>query len=203
MTSQWIIDRRISGQPGLMAIVISGPGPHMQMDNEALLKTVEDELAECYPHWPKPEETMIIREKRATFSSRTGVNALRPKNKTNISGLWLTGDYTKIAYPATLESAVISGLTVIFRSHPAHHGGPGAHWKEKMDRRRWVKKRHRDSSLRCFPHTKWPRPFPHHPQGTHGKNGFHGRKTLHRVWNPGHFNTWGIWVPGRWILIRR
>ena len=109
MTSQWIIDRRISGQPGLMAIVISGPGPHMQMDNEALLKTVEDELAECYPHWPKPEETMIIREKRATFSSRTGVNALRPQNKTNITGLWLTGDYTKTAYPATLESAVISG----------------------------------------------------------------------------------------------
>jgi len=52
---------------------------------------------------------MIIREKRATFSCRVGINALRPKNQTNIGGLWLAGDYTQTAYPATLESAVLSG----------------------------------------------------------------------------------------------
>ena len=81
----------------------------MQKDNDELRKTVEDELAECFPHWPRPDDAMIIREKRATFSCRVGINALRPGNKTNIDGLWLAGDYTKSAYPATLESAVLSG----------------------------------------------------------------------------------------------
>ena len=109
MTSQWIIDRRVVGQPGLMAVVISGPGPHMEKDNDELIKIVENELAECFPHWPSPEDALVIREKRATFNCRVGVNALRPENKTEIDGLWLAGDYTKSAYPATLESAVLSG----------------------------------------------------------------------------------------------
>jgi len=109
MTSQWIIDRRVAGQPGLMAVVISGPGPHMEKDNDELTQTIEKEMAECFPHWPSPESTMVIREKRATFSSRVGINTFRPENKTRIDGLWLAGDYTKSAYPATLESAVLSG----------------------------------------------------------------------------------------------
>lgn len=117
MTSQWIIDRRLCGQPGLIAIVISGPGPHMQMNNETLVQTVEDEMAECFPHWPIPDDTMIIREKRATFSCRTGVNALRPYNRTSIEGLWLVGDYTQTAYPATLESAVLSGQQTAAHIH--------------------------------------------------------------------------------------
>jgi len=108
-TSQWVIDRRLAGQPGLMAVVISGPGPHMEKDNDTLRNTIEGELAECFPHWPRPDDAMVIREKRATFSSRVGVNALRPENTTNVDGLWLAGDYTKSAYPATLEAAVISG----------------------------------------------------------------------------------------------
>lgn len=116
-TSQWIIDRRVAGQPGLMAVVISGPGSHMEKDNDELIKTVENELAECFPHWPGPDSAMVIREKRATFSSRVGINSLRPENKTKIDGLWLAGDYTKSAYPATLESAVLSGQQTAMLIH--------------------------------------------------------------------------------------
>jgi squalene-associated FAD-dependent desaturase len=108
-TSQWVIDRRVVGQPGIIAVVISGPGPHMEKDNNELLGHVEAELADCFPHWPKPDGAKIIREKRATFSCRAGINSLRPDNKTNVNGLWLAGDYTRTPYPATLESAVISG----------------------------------------------------------------------------------------------
>jgi len=108
-TSQWVIDRSICGQPGLLAVVISGPGKHMQMENDELAKHVQDELHKCFPHWPRAEDIKIIREKRATFSSRVNIDSLRPMNKTPIQGLWLCGDYTATGYPATIESAVISG----------------------------------------------------------------------------------------------
>ncbi|MBL8446503.1 MAG: FAD-dependent oxidoreductase, partial [Zoogloeaceae bacterium] len=50
-----------------------------------------------------------ITEKRATFSCRPGLQ--RPTHRTPIPGLWLAGDYVESDYPATLESAVRSGIT--------------------------------------------------------------------------------------------
>ncbi len=108
-TSQWIIDRKLTDRPGLMAVVISGPGEHMQLDNDQLKNKVQQELAGLFPHWPQPDSTLVIREKRATFSCNVGVNLLRPTNITKVNGLWLAGDYTNTGYPATLESAIISG----------------------------------------------------------------------------------------------
>jgi squalene-associated FAD-dependent desaturase len=108
-TTQWIVDREVSGQAGLIAAVISGPGAHMQLDNEQLAALVQDELQQFFPHWPAANSVMVIREKRATFSCRAGINLLRPSNRTPVRGLWLAGDYTNTGYPATIESAVISG----------------------------------------------------------------------------------------------
>ncbi len=116
-TSQWAIDRHITGQSGLIAVVISGPGPHMQMENNKLQTLITRELGECFPHWPAPENVMVIREKRATFSSRVNIDPLRPANKTALRGLWLCGDYTATGYPATIESAVISGKLTANQIH--------------------------------------------------------------------------------------
>ena len=107
--SQWIFDRRLYGQPGLMAVVISSDGPHMELDNNELCAKVEDEITGFFPTWPKAKQRMVIREKRATFDCVTGCNNYRPKNKTPVKGLWLAGDYTDTGLPATLESAVRSG----------------------------------------------------------------------------------------------
>jgi squalene-associated FAD-dependent desaturase len=117
--SQWVIDRSISGQAGLLAVVISGPGKHMELDNDILADEIQKELHACFPHWPRAEEVMIIREKRATFSSRVNIDSLRPPNKTPIHGLWLCGDYTATGYPGTIESAVISGKTTAELVHRA------------------------------------------------------------------------------------
>jgi squalene-associated FAD-dependent desaturase len=108
--SQWVFDRRLCDQPGLMAVVISAEGPHMKLDNTSLAELVSDELAHQYPHWPAPEHSLVIREKRATFACRTGIDALRPANRTPVRGLWLAGDYTNTGYPATLEGALRSGV---------------------------------------------------------------------------------------------
>lgn len=108
--TQWIFDRRLYGQAGLMAVVISGDGEHMQLDNEALCLKVEEELAGHFPTWPKPLSSHCIREKRATFAALVDVQQHRPSMKTPIKGLWLAGDYTDTGLPATLEGAVRSGI---------------------------------------------------------------------------------------------
>lgn len=108
--SQWIFDRSLNQQPGLMAVVISGDGAHMKLDNPALIEQVGQELSKLYPHWPAPDDATVIREKHATFCCTIDVDKLRPDNTTNIKGLWLAGDYTNTGYPATLEGAVQSGI---------------------------------------------------------------------------------------------
>lgn len=108
--SQWIFDHRIYGQDGLMAVVISADGEHMDWDNEVLCTKVRQELARLFPHWQPALSHHVIREKRATFASCVNVNQYRPQAQTGVRGLWLAGDYTKVGLPATLEGAVRSGL---------------------------------------------------------------------------------------------
>ena len=108
--SQWVFDRGLYGQRGLMAVVISGAGEHMQWDNRRLCDQVQRELAAHFPQWPEPETRNVIREKRATFASTVDVNRHRPGARTAVNGLWLAGDYTDVGLPATLEGAVRSGI---------------------------------------------------------------------------------------------
>lgn len=108
--SQWIFDRRLYGQNGLMAVVISADGEHMAWDNDTLCAKVSGELASLFPHWPMPLAQHVIREKRATFACSVNVQQYRPQAKTPLRGLWLAGDYTDTGLPATLEGAVRSGL---------------------------------------------------------------------------------------------
>lgn len=107
--SQWIFDRGQYGQHGLMAVVISGDGEHMEWDNQQLCDKVAAEIAEQYPQWPAPLSQHVIREKRASIASTVDVNQHRPDTETPVKGLWLAGDYTNTQLPATLEGAVRSG----------------------------------------------------------------------------------------------
>ncbi len=113
--SQWLFDRRVCGQAGLIAVVISADGPHMAWDNERLIRQVTAELRGRFPQWPEVEHAMVIREKRATFECRVGIEQLRPGNDTPVDGLWLAGDYTDTGNPATLEGAVRRGVQCAHR----------------------------------------------------------------------------------------
>lgn len=109
MTGQWVFDRRFASQPGLMAVVISAEGPHTRFDTETLAQLISDEFTEHFG-WPQPEQHLVLREKRATFSASVDINILRPDISTPVNGLWLAGDYTCSPYPSTLEGAVRSGV---------------------------------------------------------------------------------------------
>ena len=107
---QWAFDRRLCGQTGLIAVVISSSGIHMDWSNSQLVDVISAELANLFPGWPQPNSTQVIREKRATFASLVNINQSRPINQTEVAGLWLAGDFTQTGYPATLEGAVRSGV---------------------------------------------------------------------------------------------
>lgn len=110
-TTQWLVDRRTCGQAGIIAAVISADGPHMALDNEALIAIVKDEIARCVPTLPKASDARVIREKRATFAATVGIELRRPRARTALPGLVLAGDWTATGLPATLEGAVRSGNT--------------------------------------------------------------------------------------------
>ena len=109
--SQWVFDRgSFCQQAGLISVVISCNGPHMAMDDDTLTQTVDDEIAILFTNKPTLLNSFVIREKRATFACTVNINDIRPKNTTDVKGLFLAGDYTDTGYPATLEGAVRSGI---------------------------------------------------------------------------------------------
>jgi len=107
--AQWIFDRgALCKQHGLIGVVISASGRHQELDQDRLAAIVHSELLARFPHLGTPLWTQVIAEKRATFSCTVGVK--RPDSRTDVPNLYLAGDYVASDYPATLESAVRSGV---------------------------------------------------------------------------------------------
>jgi squalene-associated FAD-dependent desaturase len=109
---QFVFDRGVISpeHPGLLAVVISASGEAIESGHQALAESVATQLAKAFhqPALRHPIWTKVISEKRATFSCRPSLK--RPVNATGRKGLLLAGDYTASDYPATLESAIRSGI---------------------------------------------------------------------------------------------
>ena len=108
--AQWVFDRgQLGGPEGLLSCVISAHGPHEALARDELMLAVHAQLErQLGRRLPAPEWSQVIVEKRATFACRPGI--FRPGIRTPLPGLWLAGDYLDSDYPATLESAVRSGV---------------------------------------------------------------------------------------------
>ena len=52
----------------------------------------------------------VTHEPRATFRAAPGTGRLRPGSRTPVPGIYLAGSWTDTGWPATMESAVRSGL---------------------------------------------------------------------------------------------
>ncbi len=108
--AQWVFDREaICQQPGLLGVVISASGEYRELTHDTLATRVQDELAQHFGPLPPLKWRRVITEKRATYSAVPGLQ--RPLQKTALPDFWLAGDYTASDYPATIESAVRSGIT--------------------------------------------------------------------------------------------
>lgn len=62
---------------------------------------------------PEAQESKSVWQPHATFLARPGSERLRPRNRTEIDGLYLAGDWTRTGWPACLEGAVLSGHNAV------------------------------------------------------------------------------------------
>ena len=109
---QFVFDRGQldARQAGLLSVVVSASTEAISGGHDALSITIAQQLAHDLhmPHLAHPLWTKVISEKRATFSCTPGLP--RPIEQTAFPNLVIAGDYMAGDYPATLESAVRSGV---------------------------------------------------------------------------------------------
>jgi squalene-associated FAD-dependent desaturase len=112
---QYVFDRSAAAgaPPGCqyLAVSLSGADEEMQMSVDALRERYIPALEALLPQarGATIERFLVTREHAATFRAVPGVGALRPGPQTSIRGLALAGSWTDTKWPATLESAVLSG----------------------------------------------------------------------------------------------
>lgn len=106
---QWAFDRgALCGQKGVIGLVISAEGGHQELAQDELAHLAHQELQQQLGLLPSPLWHRVIAEKRATFACTPDLK--RPEPQTPLRNFFLAGDYTASGYPATLESAVRSGV---------------------------------------------------------------------------------------------
>ncbi len=112
---QYLFDRSVAAgaPPGCqyLAVSLSGADREMQMSVDALREQYLPAIEQLLPRarGAKLESFLATREHAATFRAVPGTAALRPGPDSGIAGLVLAGSWTATGWPATLESAVLSG----------------------------------------------------------------------------------------------
>ncbi|MGY1549627.1 hydroxysqualene dehydroxylase HpnE [Streptomyces sp. MN6] len=112
---QWVFDRTdASGLRHGQYLALSQSVAHDDIDAPvaALRERYLPELERLLPRTRDAEvlDFFVTRERTATFAPAPGVGRLRPGARTKAPGLYLAGAWTATGWPATMESAVRSGV---------------------------------------------------------------------------------------------
>jgi squalene-associated FAD-dependent desaturase len=111
---QWLFNRRMindeRGKGAHVSAVISGAYDFVDKTKDELVKITVEDIRSIYSNlYEQPKHAVVVREKSATYSSSPVAESLRPASSTEISNLFLAGDWTATGFPATIEGAVLSG----------------------------------------------------------------------------------------------
>ncbi|GAA0671075.1 hydroxysqualene dehydroxylase HpnE [Streptomyces thermocarboxydovorans] len=129
---QWVFDRtEASGLTRGQYLALSQSVAYDDIDAPvaALRERYLPELHRLLPRTrdARVEDFFVTRERTATFAPAPGVGRLRPGARTKAPGLYLAGAWTATGWPATMESAVRSGvgaadaaLRALGRPRPRH-----------------------------------------------------------------------------------
>lgn len=114
---QWVFNRRrilvARGKPaGYLSAVISGAYDFVDLSQSELIELALEDIRGTFPVSRRSRlvHSVVIKEKRATFSPRNEVERFRPSAVTPIGNFFLAGDWTDTGLPATIEGAVASGF---------------------------------------------------------------------------------------------
>src|SRR5262249_7706611 len=92
-------------------VVISASHNLVGRSKESVIAEVRADLAAVFPAASQAQlvRSKLITEEQAVFSVQPGLDAIRLPQQTAVSNLLLAGDWTRTAWPATMEGAVRSG----------------------------------------------------------------------------------------------
>jgi squalene-associated FAD-dependent desaturase len=94
-----------------LQVVVSASRTLTPMSKGEIIDLAMKELAEYLPgvREAKLVKAHVVKEVRATFSARPGLEALRPEASTPLNNFTLAGDWTRSGWPSTMEGAARSG----------------------------------------------------------------------------------------------
>ena len=107
-TIQWMFNK---SDGRYIQTVVSASRSLLETPRNEIIDLAVRELAEFFPEVKEArlEKAQVIKEVRATFSAKPGLEALRPPARTHLKNFFLAGDWTRSGWPATMEGAVRSG----------------------------------------------------------------------------------------------
>ena len=128
---QWVFDRtRAAGLRDGQYLALSQSAAQQEIDEPVakLRARYLPELERLLPaaRGARVRDFFVTRERTATFAPTPGVGALRPGARTRAPGLYLAGAWTDTGWPATMESAVRSGVNAA-RAALSTLGRPSGH----------------------------------------------------------------------------
>lgn len=113
--THWVFNKtliqNIKEEGQTLAVVISGAHRQIGYSPEKIMSAAMRDLAACLPEFAKAKilASKVIKEPFATLSPTPGSEAKRPKPGTGMPGFSFAGDWTRTGFPATIESACVSG----------------------------------------------------------------------------------------------
>lgn len=108
---QWVFNKVDEGDRQYLHGVISAADDWVDKPADAIIAMAVEELAAYCPRAARVPlaHARVIKEKRATFASRPGLEPHRPVEAGDTANLLLAGDWTATGWPATMEGAARSG----------------------------------------------------------------------------------------------
>jgi squalene-associated FAD-dependent desaturase len=113
---QWVFDReRLLGRARAgghcLGVSLSAATQWIDLSKEEIAARLDEAVGRAFParRSARLVASAVVKEPRATFRADAGCARRRPDTGSAGGGLWLAGDWTATGWPATMESAVVSG----------------------------------------------------------------------------------------------
>ncbi len=125
--THWVFNKTlihgIKEEGQTLAVVISGAHQQIGYSPEKILQAAARDLAACLPGFASAKITRqkVVKEPFATLSPTPGSEAKRPEPGTGMPGFSFAGDWTRTGFPATIESACLSGQIAAERLAADNH----------------------------------------------------------------------------------
>jgi squalene-associated FAD-dependent desaturase len=114
--AQWVFNKtrmwHLDSDGQYLDISLSGAQHYIDLPQEELVERFTRELRTLFPRarHATVRRCLVVKQRRATFAAAPGSAKYRLPCRTPIENLFLAGDWTATGWPATMESAVRSGL---------------------------------------------------------------------------------------------